>query len=114
MMAQQKTKNVGDFIRWVKCLFKPDCAGEDRKQDHEEAEKERAAKRKEDKEQQEKQEIENEKIKLREEETRIAQKKKLLEEQEKKINMTLVHNNAFNKTQKNKNTTSLQHANQTE
>ena len=34
---------IGDFIHWVKCLFKSNCAEEEAKKDHESALKERQA-----------------------------------------------------------------------
>ena len=35
-----QVEDVGDFIRWIKCIFK-DCASEDARKDHESAERQR-------------------------------------------------------------------------
>lgn len=34
---------IGDFIHWIKCMFKTNCAEEDAKKDHESAVKDREA-----------------------------------------------------------------------
>ena len=40
LKSKVQVKAIGDFIRWIKCIFK-DCAAEDAKKDHEVAEMER-------------------------------------------------------------------------
>lgn len=39
-----QVQDIGDFIRWIKCIFK-DCATEDARKDHESAEKQRQEQR---------------------------------------------------------------------
>lgn len=71
--SSSQVQDFGDFVRWIKCIFK-DCAQEDARKDHESAEKQRQEKRKKKEEQEEVERKKNEEAEA---------KRKQLEEQKK-------------------------------